>query len=153
MKRILIYIVVVAAAMLVPIERTDVGELQPVELIHMYREGKQIVLGTDTEDSGHGATVEEAFRNLEDTTPGIIFLDTADYLMVSENAEDLIGELRSYLKPCVRVCVAEKGIKLAEAAEYLAIHSPKATIGEVKKESDMEVLVLQNGRLNLFEKK
>ena len=48
MKRIVVYILSLAAAMMVPLEGTDVGKLHPVELVQIYKEGDLVVIVTDT---------------------------------------------------------------------------------------------------------
>lgn len=128
MKKIVTYIIVTALALLVPEYGTDVGKLIPVELVFLYKEGEKIVIETDTEDIGRGKTVDEAVRNLTDTTPGEIFLDTADYLLVSEDALVHLNEMNGYLKGKVWVCLAGKGIDVKTAVQYLAVHKPGATI-------------------------
>lgn len=147
MKRILIYIAALAAALLVPIEGTDVGELQPVGVIQLYKEEDTVVIVTDTGDSGRGKTVEAAFENLEETTAGIIFLDTADYLLLSEGATVEAMELEGYLKPSVRVCMAEKEIDPAQAAEYLAVHRPAVRLKERGALLNAGKLTMENDRL------
>ena len=51
MKRVVIYILALAAALLVPLRGTDVGKLQPVGLVQLYKEGETVVIVTDTGDS------------------------------------------------------------------------------------------------------
>lgn len=147
MKRIVIYILALAAALLVPLRGTDVGKLQPVGLVQLYKEDKTVVIVTDTGDSGRGDTAKAAFENLEATTSGIIFLDTADYLLISKSAIDEIVGLKAYLKPSVRVCLAEADIDPVQAAEYLAVHRP---VIKLKDHSDLVnsgTLSMENGRL------
>lgn len=149
MKRLLLYIIVAAAAVAVPVDRTDVGKLQPVELIQLYQEGGQLVLETDTGDAGRGRTVAEALEDLKATTPGTIFLDTADYLMISEGARGFLGEVAPYLKERIRVCIGEKGIDLPAAAAHLAAHSPKSTLKEALAGAQLETLTIVQNRLIL----
>ena len=122
MKRIIVYIAIMAALLLVPIQGADVGKLQPIEVAFVYRAGKQIVLETDTGDKGVGNTGAEALQNLKDTTPGIIYLDTAEYLLLTEDAQEAVEQLRPLLKKSVQVCTAEPGIDLALAAQFLPAH-------------------------------
>lgn len=147
MKRTLIYIVVLAAALMIPQEGTDVGKLLPVELVHLYYIEDQLAIETDTGDLGRGATVEVALQDLKDTTAGMVFLDTADYLLVSERALGEITEVRRFLKTSVRVCMAEPGIDLTAAAEFLAVHKPAATLKNGGK--PLQKLKLENDRMFL----
>lgn len=147
MKRLLFYIAVLGAALLVPLRGTDVGKLQPVGLVQLYKEENMVFVVTDTGDSGCGSTVDEAFKNLEDTTSGVVFLDTADFLLVSKNAIREIGELERYLKKSVRVCFAEADIDTTEAAEYLNVHRPSVQLREGSGILNAQTLRKENGRL------
>ena len=149
MKRILIYIAALTAALLVPQRGTDIGKLQPVGVVQLYREGASVVIVTDTGDSGTGKTVQEAFRNLEETTAGVIFLDTADYLLLSKSAVEEAPSLETYLKQSIRVCFAEAEISPAEAAEYLPMHRPNIRLRERESLANAETLAQENGRLVL----
>jgi len=93
LKRILIYCLLLIAVVLIPVERLDVGKLEPVQAVWAYRENGIIVLETDTEDKGSGETVEEALKDLEANCLGIIYLDTAQFLLVSEDLQEQIPGL------------------------------------------------------------
>lgn len=149
MKKITLYILLLAAAVLAPLQGMDVGKLQPVGLVQLYKEGKTVVIVTDTGDSGRGDTVEAAFKNLEDTTPGVIFLDTADYLLISKDAVGEVENLSSWLKTSVRVCYAEKDIGTTEAMEYLVVHHPQVRLKARESLADAETLTKDNERLIL----
>lgn len=153
MKRIVVYILSLAAAMMVPLEGTDVGKLQPVELVQIYKEGDFVVIATDTGDSGQGRRVEAAFEDLEETTAGIIFLDTADYLLVSASAIGEVPALQNYLKSDVRVCKAEKGIDLVQAAEFLKVHPPRVKLKEPDSVRNAQTLTQENDRVKLSDEK
>ena len=152
MKRIAIYILALATALLVPLEGTDVGKLQPVGVVQLYREDEQVIIVTDTGDSGIGKNVKEAFENLEETTAGVIFLDTADFLLLGDHGPEEIGALRSYLKPSVRVCLADESIEPGQAAPYLAVHRPATVLRHYHGQERPERLVQENGRLKLENK-
>ena len=149
MKRILIYILALTAALAVPLQGTDVGKLQPVGVVQLYKEDGRIVIVTDTGDSGVGERAAEAFADLKDTTAGIVFLDTADYLLLSADATDSLPELSAYLKPNVRVCLAENTVDPVRAAEYLNVHRPPVKLRECKDTNNLPKLVQENGRLKL----
>lgn len=147
MKRIVVYIAALLAALVVPLKGTDIGKLQPVALVQLYKEGETVIIVTDTGDSGIGDTVEAAFENLEETTSGIVFLDTADFLLVSKSATDAIDTLGVYLKPSVRICYAEQDIDPVEAAKYLAVHKPMVRLKDGENHDNADVLSRENGRL------
>lgn len=120
MRRIL-YIVVLALLFLAPVERLDVARLEPVQTVAISREADTIVVQTDTDNKGIGKTVDQAIENLEDTTPGVIYLDTAEYLLVAENAQDIVHALRSYLTPSVKVALWDGEGSVQSAAKYLGV--------------------------------
>ena len=122
MKRILLYIVLLIITFLVPVERTDVGKLSPIETVAVYKEHDKVILRTDTEDMGIGATAMAALQNMKDTASGIIYLDTARYLLIEEGAENAAEELRQALKGNVRVCLTSGRVDLLDATRYLGVH-------------------------------
>ena len=121
-----------ALALSVPVERTDVGKLIPVETVFLYKEGDTFVLELDTGNTGRGRTVEEAVKNLNETAAGIIYLDTSEYLLVEESTEESLSSIGKYLKSSVRVCKAERGLDLAYVSEYLDVQKPERTIKVAK---------------------
>ena len=132
MKRILCYIGILAAVLAWPVERLDVGKLRPVQTVAVYKKDNWVVIETDTEDIGYGATAHQALANLEDTTSGVIYLDTAEYLLLSKDAEDAVEDLRSELKPSVQMCYIARQVDLKEAGIFLAAHGdlPKLKMWE-----------------------
>lgn len=140
MRRILLYIVVMAAAMIIPERGTDVGKLLPVELVFLYKDEGAIVLETETGNMGRGETLEEAFADLENTTPGVIFLDAADYLMVARSVRTLTPQMAEYMKSGTRVCQAEEGTDLVLAAQYLNVHPPEMKLKGITDLGELPVL-------------
>lgn len=149
MRRILIYIVLLTAVLLMPSKGTDIGKLLPVEVVSIYKENGRVVLETDTQDRGVGNTVDEAVENLKATTAGILYLDTADYLLIDLSAAETVRDLAAHLKPSVQLCAAEPGIDLAEAAEFLAVHPPEQTLKTYGKAADLQQLSIEEERLIL----
>lgn len=120
-----LYIFIIILSLLAPVERLDVGKLQPVEAVAVSVNDGQVVLETDTEDVGIGATAQEALTNLKETTPAIIYLDTANYLLVETGAEAHGEALMPDLKPAVRVATYGGG-SVKEEAKYLDAHDETA---------------------------
>ena len=112
---------ILAALLFAPLERVEIANLEPVQGVWMYVEDEKIVLETDTEDKGVGTTAEEALMNMKQKSAGIIYLDTAQYLLV-KNAEHQISTLEGYLKDSVRVCCWDGDGELAEAVAYADAH-------------------------------
>ena len=122
MKRIIIYVLILIALLFVPVQDNDIGKLQPVEVVQVYRQGQQVTIRTDTGDMGVGNTAQLALQNLKDTTPGYIYLDTAEYLLLNTKAAQDVEQLRSVLKKNLQICVAESELDLQLAAKFLPAH-------------------------------
>ena len=98
MKRLMIYLGILALLLAAPVESVDIGKLLPVQVISVRKENGWVVLETDTENVGMGGTAVQALQNLKDTASGIIYLDTAEYLLAAEEAREEAQEIISYLK-------------------------------------------------------
>ncbi len=123
-----IWIPLAALLLLLPFQGNDVGKLRPVELVTMGREGGAVVLETDTGDTGRGEDPLAALEDLKRSAPGALFLDTADYFLVTRETESLLPALSGVLRPAVEVCVISEETDLEDAAEYLRAHSPEVTL-------------------------
>lgn len=120
--RIVLYIVILGLLFLAPLERVDVAKLLPIEAVAVYMEDGAVVLETDTENKGSGETVTQALDALKTNTPAVVYLDTAEFLLVSEDAVRWVDELRLFLKPTVKVCVCEVAGQVKNTAKYLEVH-------------------------------
>ena len=107
---------------------TDVAKLQPVEVVRVSNCGDTVVIETDTGSSGAGENVASALAALKQTAQGIVFLDTAEYLIVSENMVDRIHELEAYLRPGCSICREKGNTDLKKAASFLMVHDPNVTL-------------------------
>lgn len=121
MKRIILYILILVALFFAPVESAEVANLEPVQAVWMYMDGDRIVLETDTEDKGSGATVEEALADMKQKSAGIIYLDTAQYVLVT-GAEQQIPSLEPHIKDSVRLCQWGGKGELSEAVKYADAH-------------------------------
>ena len=152
MKRMLLYIGILAALLAVPVERLDVGKLHPVQVVSVSKENGWVVIQTDTGDRGIGETGEQALKNMEETTSGVIYLDTAEYLLLSKDAEDALTQLRTALKPKTGICYAEEGIDLKEAGKFLSAHAELPRLKEWKKGQELPVITTFRKRLTFLKK-
>lgn len=119
--RLVCYLVILAALFFAPVERLDIADLEPVQVVAVYREGDNVILETDTQDRGSGKSVEEALAAMKKSTPTVIYLDTADFLLVAENAEETVDSLAGYLRSDIKVAMYHGG-SVKEEAQYVDIH-------------------------------
>lgn len=118
MKRAALWILLAALVLFLPDRGTDIGKLLPVELVTVHREEEMFLVETDTGQFGLGDTLEEAMADLKNAAPGVVFFDTADHLLLTEETLHTEG-LSEFFRPGVRVLLAEGEIDPEEAAEYL----------------------------------
>ncbi|MBR2937135.1 MAG: hypothetical protein IKB80_01365 [Oscillospiraceae bacterium] len=117
-----IYALIIAALCFAPLKRADIAKLRPVQAFAMYMEDNNVVLETDTGDLGRGENFLSALENLKEKTAAVVYLDTAEFLLVAENAVSRVGELAQHIKHSVKVCVCEAAGRVKEAAQYLDVH-------------------------------
>ena len=120
MKKLL-YIGIIVLSVLVPVKRLDIAKLLPVEAVAIYYNGDSIVLKTDTGNIGFGENAIQALADLKEKTTGVIYLDTAKYLLVGADADSAAAQLRRYLKPNL-VLGEYMGGDVGEEAKYLDAH-------------------------------
>ena len=140
MKRIILYIGILAAVLAAPVRPQNIGKMKPVQVVSIYKEDDWVVIETDTEDKGMGGTATQALQNLKDTASGVVYLDTAEYLLLSKEAEAMAEALRRELKPSVRICMATKGVDLKETAKFLDTHGKLPKLKNWRKGQEMPVL-------------
>ena len=129
---------------------TDIGRLQPVQVLMVSKAQEGVLLQTDTGDTGKGRNFELALQNMKDTAPLEIFLDTADYLLLKDGGEDLLPELKGYLRPSCTLCQVKGEPDLTQVGEYLRSHPPKLTLNRwLAGEWGFSVLISREGRMEL----
>lgn len=140
MKRRLLYALVLLGMLAVPTEGIDVGRLLPVEVIHVYKAGDLVRLQTDTGNTGVGMDFETAYRALKHQASAEVFLDTADYVILTGEAANLKEEMLKYLDPGIRVCAGEGDLDVEAVAAYLSIHRPDMSLAELGTQRECPVL-------------
>lgn len=119
--RILLYVVILGLLFLAPVEQLDVAKLEPVQTIALRLTDGEIELETDTGNKGRGKNIADAVNDLEEKTPGVIYLDTAQYLLVTEEASPHVETLRHYLQTETLVSMWDGSASVKSAAKYLDI--------------------------------
>ena len=134
MRKVL-YVALLIPLFFVPLNRVNVADLLPIEAVAVYIDGDRVVLETDTQHQGVGENAEKALIALKENTPAVVYLDTAEYLLVAPNAAEQVENLRPHLKSSVKVCVCEAAGKVKEASKYLEIHKELPRLKDWKKEN------------------
>lgn len=117
--RILLYIGILAALLFAPVQRLDVAHLEPVQTVALSVADDLVVLETDTHHKGTGNDLPTAIEDLEENTPGVIYLDTAQYLLITESAQVYAPQLEQYLHRTVRVSLWDGKGSVENVAKFL----------------------------------
>ena len=149
MKRILLYIVIIVVVFAVPLSRADVGRLEPVQTVAIYMLGDDYVVETDTLGWGIGRSLEEAIADLKASAPAIVYLDTADYLLLQPGILEEAETLKSVLKGSISVYFFEGDPELQAVSKFLNIHDEKVYLKNWKNGVVLPVLTTKNGRMVL----
>ena len=149
MIRWLLYIIIVVGIFLVPTEGTDVGKLQPVQTVAVYQVDDHYVIETDTRDVGQGTSLQKAIENLKETTPAVVYLDTADFLLVDGVVEHQLDELKGVLKGSVSVYRLSGTQDLKETSKFLSTKQKGPSLKSWKNGVILPVLTCKNGRMIL----
>lgn len=129
---------------------TDVAALEPVKLLYVDSREGTYYLATDSGHRAQGNTVSAAVSNLKSAATGKLYLDTAEYLLVSSSAWEAVGRLSQYLRPDCIVTVA-RGIPDAEkASSFLDTHKPDFTLNDFRAgEKSVPILNSREGGMYL----
>ena len=149
MKRILIYIVILLAVLRIPLDYTDVGKLRPVETVAISREGGDYVITTDTGDQGKGATPEEALTDLVQTTPAVVYLDTARYLLLAKDATNVAENLRQIFRGTVQLYSYRGEVDMETVSKYLSVHGDGPILKSWNADKKLPVLLCADKQMRL----
>lgn len=150
--KLLLYMVILAAVLLVPSRGTDVGKLIPVEVVAVSQSAGVVTVRTDTGDLGRGYTLQEAMDDMKASALGVIYLDTAEYLILEEGMEETLNTVERHLKGNVRLCSGAEEIPLDGIADFLSVHKPEPQLRTVSDFREIPRIREENGRYFLEEK-
>lgn len=122
----------------VPFQNNDVGRLLPVETVLLRRTPEGGVnVKADGGLWGTGKTVEEAFLDLSHRAQGIVFLQSADFLLTEADSRELLSEVvesgRLRMACGVAVVGQDWDCPLEEAGRYLRIHRPAVALADLRR--------------------
>ena len=127
---------------------TDINRLEPVAAVQVLSEEEGVLVLTDTGAQGYGDTLRSALENLHESAPAVIFLDTAQYLLVDR--ELYLEELSELLRPACRVCLAKEPVDLELAGKYLEVHGNEITLLQYRAGTgELPILYSKEGRSQL----
>lgn len=129
---------------------TDIAKLQPVQVVHLTCPEGKVVLETDTGDWGTGETLKDALKDMKDAASREVFLDTADYLIVSQDCIDLLPAMMKQLRPSCSICLGEGRVDMTQVGTFLQQHAPEVTLMEYRAgDRQLQTLVTWEGRMKL----
>ncbi len=102
--------------------KTDLGSLKPVRLVQVTTGGPMLHLRTDTGLYGEGVDFGAALKDLYRTSPGQVYLETADFLLVTPVTVKVLPELKQVLRPGTEVALISSLVEGEKAAEFLSAH-------------------------------
>ena len=153
MKRWLIYGAVALAVLLINGDNragTDVGKLEPAQVILVDAAPGTVSVRTDAGQLGRGEDLAGAVEDMKQTAAGEIFLDTAEYLLITPPALGQLETLSRRLRASCQVCVVGEAENLNAVGAYLSVHKPEVTLGDWRKgERRLPVLYLEGERMYL----
>lgn len=153
MKRWLWYVIIIGAVAALSGKSSsgkDIGTLQPVQTVRLSCISGQVLVETDTGDLGVGEDLKAALEDMERTSSGNVFLDTADYLIVSPVCTDLLPAMAAYLRPSCALCMGEGEINMEQVGLFLQRHTPDITLMKYRAgDRELQTLLSQEGRMYL----
>lgn len=116
-----------------PAEPQDASELLVAQILCVDAENGAVYLETDCGASGSGGSVDEAFEDLKQHAAGAVFLETAEFVVLSERARYLLPQLAvsDALRPATRAVCGETVRSPQRLRDFLRAHPPQLTLGEV----------------------
>jgi len=131
MKKILVWvlaIIAVSCADMLPFTGTDVAKLHPIEVLIIERDNGIFSVSTDSGITGFGTDIPGALSDLKLTAPGEVFLDTANYVLLTSECMDVIGTLFVYIRPACQIYLFEGRGDWEKVSKYLESHPSEATL-------------------------
>ena len=143
----LLAILLITALGWLPFRGTDVATLEPAEALYVYYNKEMICIETDGGWFGKGKTVDEAVADLKESSPGQVFLQTVDYLLLQEGSEEVLPALYPHLRSGCSVCFVEEKPDLKKACAYLRVHKPNLTLQDFRGgDTEIPILTMEGDR-------
>lgn len=115
------------ACALSPFHGTDVGKLRPAQWVYLSRTERDVHVWTDLGDFGKGKDVLQALDDLAESAPGALFLETADYILVSPDCTEFLPDLGGRVRSAAAVCEVQTPPD-EETGAFLEAHETNVTL-------------------------
>lgn len=118
---------------LLPFEANDVARLLPVETVFVTRSGEEYRVDVGAGVPGAGRTLREALEALRERVSGEIFFQTAEQVVVQEEAEDAVGEIvtEDAFRPSAAIYrTPETALDAQAVSQYLHTRHTALTLGQ-----------------------
>ena len=148
MRRWILYAAILILLVAAPFQKMNISRLSPVQTVWVAEVNGEILLQTAGGAQGIGADIPAALENLNAGAADIVFLETADYLIIETGTEALLEQASLVFRPSCMVCAAASMPELEQATKFLRIHEPVVTLRQWMVEHNaLQQLVAEEGRL------
>lgn len=128
----------------------DVGKLDPIQGLMITQENGMMHILTDSGQKGSGTDGASAVEALMRTSSSKVFLDTAEYLLLTPETEQWLPQLKAYLRPSCRICYVLGTVDLQEAVKYLQLHQQSVSLTQYEAgQRELPTLIYNEGRMTL----
>lgn len=155
MKKLVLWalvIVVISVADMLPFTGTDVAKLHPIEVLIVQQNNGILSISTDSGITGFGKDVPQALSDLKLVAAGEVFLETANYVLLSPDCSDVIDSFFAYIRPACQIYLFEGEGDWYQVSKYLESHPSNATLLACKRgETNIPKIIVQEGEFRLAE--
>lgn len=148
--RIVAYVIILVSLLFAPVQSGEIAKLEPIQAVWLRTEGETVCLTTDTGDEGSGTTVEDALTDMKATSAGIVYLDTAQYLLVSQSAVNKIPAIGPYLRKSIRLYLWDGQGNFDEAVKYAEAHKFGITVKQWNSGEELKKIPTKKEKIALF---
>lgn len=118
---------------LLPSRGKEMGEIMPAAVLEVTAAEDKVLVRTDDGNQGAGENLIDAIQDMQDNATGYILLDTLEYILIDEKRSDILKDAENVLRPSIKVCSMRGSEDLKKTAEWLSVHRPEQTLGELNK--------------------
>ena len=138
MKKLLVFLFAAAglcALGLLPFHAEDAAKLLPVKTVIVTRSGAEYTADIGAGVRAVGRSLAEALDRLREETAGLVFLPTAEQVVVTEPAAEAVTEVAesTAFRPAAGICTTpDRYPDAAQLGAYLETHPPRMTVLDLR---------------------